>query len=37
VEPVPGAPYPMYDRTGTFAGNCTLVCHGVTHNATSYQ
>jgi len=36
VQPTPGSPYPLYQETGPFSGSCTLVCHGVTHEATSY-
>jgi cytochrome c553 len=36
VLPVPGGSVPLYRRTGTFSGSCTLVCHGVTHDAWSY-
>jgi predicted CXXCH cytochrome family protein len=36
VSAVPGTPYPVFRKTGTFSGSCTLVCHGVTHSAWSY-
>jgi len=36
VSPLPGNPYPIFTDTGTFSGSCTLVCHGVTHDNTSY-
>jgi hypothetical protein len=36
VAPVPGTPFPVFRRTGTFSGSCTLVCHGVTHDSWSY-
>jgi predicted CXXCH cytochrome family protein len=36
VQPVPGARYPLFQSAGTFAGSCTLVCHGVTHQGMSY-
>jgi predicted CXXCH cytochrome family protein len=36
VLPKPGAAYPVFNDTGEFSGSCTLTCHGVTHDATSY-
>jgi hypothetical protein len=38
VAPVIRTPnsFPVFNDTGTFSGSCTLVCHGVTHNALSY-
>jgi len=36
VQPAPGRAFPVFDDTGTFSGGCTLVCHGVAHEATSY-
>lgn len=27
---------PLYIATGTFSGNCTLICHGVKHSLQSY-
>jgi hypothetical protein len=36
VQPVPGSLAPVFRQTGTFSGSCTLVCHGVTHNAWAY-
>ncbi len=36
VSPVPGKTYPVYQSTGMFSGNCTLICHGVAHNKFSY-
>jgi hypothetical protein len=36
VSPRPGAPFPVFRDTGTSSGSCTLVCHGFTHDATSY-
>jgi predicted CXXCH cytochrome family protein len=37
VLPKPGNQFPIFTDNGTFAGSCTLVCHGVTHDNTSYQ
>ena len=36
VLPKPGNAFPIYQQTGPFSGSCTLVCHGVTHDSTSY-
>ncbi len=36
VLPLPGKQLPVFQDAGLFSGNCTLVCHGVTHDATSY-
>jgi predicted CXXCH cytochrome family protein len=36
VLPKPGSPYPVFKDNGTFSGSCTLTCHGVAHDATSY-
>jgi hypothetical protein len=36
VLPKPGSPFPIFTDTGTFSGSCTLVCHGVLHDSTSY-
>jgi predicted CXXCH cytochrome family protein len=36
VLPKTGAPYPVFIDTGTFSGGCTLVCHGVAHDNTTY-
>ena len=35
VGPVSGQTYPRFTDTGAFAGTCTLVCHGVTHNGSA--
>jgi len=37
VMPKAGAQYPAFKDTGTFSGSCTLVCHGVAHDNTSYR
>lgn len=37
VQAKDGAKYPLFDDTGTFAGNCTLRCHGITHDGAAYQ
>ena len=36
VLPLPGAPYPIFNDTGSFSGSCSLSCHGVVHNNTAY-
>ena len=36
VAPVESATFPVFKDTGSRSGSCTLVCHGVTHTATSY-
>ena len=36
VLPNTGTPVPVFVDTGTFSGNCTLVCHGFAHDRTSY-
>ena len=36
VAPIPGATFPAFKDNGSRSGSCTLVCHGVTHTATSY-
>jgi predicted CXXCH cytochrome family protein len=36
VQGAPGGRYPVFRKTGTYSGSCTLVCHGVTHNAWAY-
>ena len=36
VSPRSGSTAPVFFDTGTFSGNCTLVCHGFTHDRTSY-
>jgi hypothetical protein len=36
VQPRAGAPFPVYRADGFNAGSCTLVCHGVDHDAASY-
>jgi predicted CXXCH cytochrome family protein len=37
AQPLPGQPYPRFEDEGTFAGSCTLSCHGVEHRASSYR
>ena len=37
VFPVSGQSYPIFTDKGTYAGSCTLVCHGKTHIGLSYQ
>ncbi len=34
--PVAGQTFPLYKDNGNGTGNCTLICHGHTHNASSY-
>jgi predicted CXXCH cytochrome family protein len=34
--PVTGQTYPLYRDNGNGTGSCTLVCHGYTHNSSSY-
>jgi hypothetical protein len=37
VLPKPGSAYPVFtDNNKMFSGSCTLVCHGVVHDNTSY-
>ena len=36
VSPKTGSATPVFVDTGTFSGSCTLVCHGFTHDSTSY-
>ncbi len=36
VLPKPGNQYPIFTQTGMLSGSCTLVCHGKTHDNTSY-
>jgi len=36
VLPKTGSAVPVFVDTGTFSGSCTLVCHGVAHDNTSY-
>lgn len=36
VAPLPGGLPPAFKDNGSRSGSCTLVCHGVTHTATSY-
>jgi predicted CXXCH cytochrome family protein len=39
VSPIGAVPpdhKPRFNDAGTFSGSCTLVCHGVTHNALAY-
>jgi hypothetical protein len=36
VQPLPGAPNPVFNQTVGFSGSCALVCHGVVHNNFSY-
>jgi len=36
VMPAAGNQYPIYKDNGGFSGTCTLICHGVTHNNSSY-
>lgn len=36
VLPKTGSATPFFKDTGTFSGSCTLVCHGVAHDNTSY-
>jgi hypothetical protein len=36
VLPKTGNPYPVFFDTGMFSGSCTLSCHGVAHDTTSY-
>jgi len=36
VLPAPGRQVPLFQDAGLFSGTCTLVCHGVTHDATPY-
>jgi len=36
VTPLPGNTFPIFTDTGTSSGSCTLVCHGQTHDNTSY-
>jgi len=35
VMAVPGNRYPFYTDRGSRSGNCTLVCHGVTHDGST--
>jgi predicted CXXCH cytochrome family protein len=37
VSPLPGADYPVFRDRGRFAGNCSLVCHGVVHDQAGYR
>jgi predicted CXXCH cytochrome family protein len=37
VSPAPGNTKPIFNDTGRFSGNCTLVCHGTTHNNWTYS
>ncbi|MBK7975444.1 MAG: hypothetical protein IPK07_19895 [Deltaproteobacteria bacterium] len=36
VQPLPGNPYPIFKDGGSSSGSCSLICHGVTHDATFY-
>ncbi len=36
VSPKQGSEFPVFQDTGLFSGNCTLVCHGRAHNNESY-
>jgi predicted CXXCH cytochrome family protein len=36
VTPVSGNTYPFFTDMGSRTGSCTLVCHGVTHNAATH-
>lgn len=36
VLPKTGNQYPVFTQTGMLSGSCTLVCHGKTHDNTSY-
>jgi len=36
VLPVSGQAYPKYSDNGNGTGSCTLLCHGHTHNGSSY-
>jgi predicted CXXCH cytochrome family protein len=36
VSPKTGGQYPLFKDAGMFSGSCTLACHGVVHNNTSY-
>ena len=36
VLPKPGNQYPVFTDSGTFSGSCSLVCHGVLHDNSSY-
>ncbi len=36
VLPKTGSQYPVFTDSGTFSGSCTLVCHGVLHDTSSY-
>ncbi len=36
VLPKTGNAYPIFNDTGVFSGSCTLTCHGVAHDNTSY-
>jgi hypothetical protein len=36
VQPRTGNSYPVFRDAGIFTGSCTLVCHGVDHDNTSY-
>lgn len=36
VTAKPGESFPRFTDNGSFAGTCTLVCHGVTHDNASY-
>jgi len=36
VTPLPPNTKPVFNDTGTFSGNCTLICHGVEHNRFTY-
>jgi len=36
VQPLPGAPYPVYEDRGGHSGSCALVCHGVVHDHIVY-
>ena len=35
VQPLPGNDFPLFNDIGTRSGNCSLVCHGRTHNGAS--
>jgi hypothetical protein len=36
VSPKTGGQYPVFKDAGMFSGSCTLACHGVVHDNTSY-
>jgi hypothetical protein len=36
VLPLAGSTAPVFVDSGTFAGSCTLMCHGVAHKNAAY-